>query len=72
MAAAILYFYLELRAENEDGSTFQKELNLKLYISQHSEHPIQCLRGWVTEMIIRFWEQNTSAAYFAYFTKDFF
>jgi len=39
-------------------STFQKNLNLYLYIPPHSAHPPSCLKGLINDELLRYWTQN--------------
>jgi hypothetical protein len=43
--------------------TYQKEMNLYLYIPAHSAHPPSCLKGLISGEMFRYWLQNN--------TKDF-
>ncbi len=43
--------------------TYQKEMNLYLYIPAHSAHPPSCLNGLISGEMFRYWLQNS--------TKDF-
>ena len=38
--------------------TFQKPLNLYLYIPPHSAHPQSCFKGFITGEILCYWRQN--------------
>jgi hypothetical protein len=40
-------------------STYQKELNLYLYIPPLSAHPSSCFKGLINGEIFRFWVQNS-------------
>mmetsp|Transcript_33182 Transcript_33182/g.65721 ORF Transcript_33182/g.65721 Transcript_33182/m.65721 type:complete len:84 (+) Transcript_33182:353-604(+) len=67
----ILDLTLNIRGGVVHSCTFQKELNLKLYIPPHSEQPKSCVKEMVTGILIRFWEQNSAREDFRYFAKDF-
>jgi hypothetical protein len=49
---------LELRNSSVITRTFQKEMNLYLYIPLLSAHPPSCLKGLITGELRRFWLQN--------------
>ena len=47
--------------------TYQKEMNLHLYIPPMSEHPPGCIRGTIFGLIQRYQKQNTLQQDFTYF-----
>ena len=51
--------------------TFQKPMNLFLYLPPASDHPDKCLRGLVIGTMIRYYEQNTYPADFVHFASKF-
>ena len=55
--------FLDLTLRIEKGSihsrTFQKLMNLYLYIPPHSAHPASCLKGLIYGILLRYWQQNT-------------
>ena len=55
--------FLDLTLSIQKGSihsrTFQKLMNLYLYIPPHSAHPASCLKGLIYGVLLRYWEQNT-------------
>ena len=40
--------------------TYQKEMNLYLYIPAHSAHPPSCLKGLISGEMFRYWLQNNT------------
>jgi len=54
--------FLDLNLKLEDGmiqtSTYQKSLNLYLYIPPNSAHPPSCLKGLISGELRRYWLQN--------------
>jgi hypothetical protein len=52
-------------------NTFQKPLNLYLYIPPLSAHPISCFKGLITREIYRYWLQNTNEEDFIKITTSF-
>jgi hypothetical protein len=52
-------------------NTFQKPLNLYLYIPPLSAHPISCFKGLITGEIYRYWLQNTNEEDFIKITTSF-
>jgi len=67
--------FLDLSLTLKDGrittTTYQKPLNLYLYIPPLSAHPPSCLKGLVTSEIYRYWIQNTEEADFIRITTNF-
>ena len=47
--------------------TYQKEMNLHLYIPPSSEHPPRCPKGTVYSLVQRYFRQNTYQQDFTYF-----
>jgi hypothetical protein len=52
-------------------TTYQKPLNLYLYIPPLSAHPPSCFKGLVTGELHRYWTQNTNEADFISITTKF-
>jgi len=52
---------LELCHSSVKTRTFQKEMNLYLYIPPLSAHPPSCLKGLITGELRRYWLQNSHA-----------
>jgi hypothetical protein len=50
---------IEIKQSDIHFSTFQKPLNLHLYIPPLSAHPQSCLKGLITGEIRRYWLQNS-------------
>jgi hypothetical protein len=50
-------------------STFQKNLNLYLYIPPKSAHPPSCLKGLIAGELRRYWLQNNTKDFIAITTK---
>ena len=51
---------IQLTSENQiKTKTFQKDLNLYLYIPPHSAHPPGCLKGIIYGELRRYWTQNS-------------
>ena len=67
--------FLDLQIEISQGTivtrTFQKELNLYLYIPPLSAHPHSCFKGFITGEIIRYWTQNSKTEDFISITTQF-
>ena len=51
--------------------TFQKPLNLYLYIPPHSAHPQSCFKGFITGELLRYWRQNTNSEDYIQITSSF-
>ena len=47
--------------------TYQKEMNLHLYIPPSSEHPPSCIKGIVYSLVQRYFKQNTYQQDLTYF-----
>jgi hypothetical protein len=66
--------FLDLNLELKNGrihtSTYQKPMNLYLYLPALSAHPAGCLKGLIVGNIIRFWQQNPKDN-FQKLTKEF-
>ena len=60
--------FLDMTLSIEDdrivSRTFQKEMNLHLYIPPSSEHPLSCIKGTIFSLVLRYFKQNT-------YQKDF-
>jgi hypothetical protein len=52
-------------------STFQKDLNLYLYIPPTSAYPTSCFKGLITGKLLRYWNQNSSQNDFITITNKF-
>jgi len=52
-------------------STFQKPMNLYLYIPPLSAHPKSCFKGFITGEILRYWNQNSNEEDFISLTSQF-
>jgi len=67
--------FLDLEITIKDNKlttkTFQKPMNLYLYISPSSAHPYSCFKGLITGEIIRYWQQNTNEEDFIEITSKF-
>jgi hypothetical protein len=65
--------FLDLNIEIKNSmllfSTFQKPLNLHLYIPPLSAHPQSCLKGLITGELRRYWIQNSPADFQELVTK---
>jgi hypothetical protein len=55
-----LDLHFELKGSIIHTSTFQKELNLYLYIPPRSAHPPSCLKGLISGEMRRYWLQNNT------------
>ena len=53
-------------------STYQKPMNLYLYIPPHSAHPPGVIRSLIFSQIKKYWQQNTTTDDFVNITKAFF
>jgi len=53
------------------SSTFQKPMNLYLYIPPLSAHPSSCFKGFITGEILRYWNQNSREEDFIQITSQF-
>lgn len=64
---------LELSIQNHKiySKTYQKPLNLYLYIPPHSAHPKSCFKGFITGELLRYWRQNTNKADYLQITSLF-
>jgi len=67
--------FLDLSLSIKEGrittTTFQKPLNLYLYIPPLSAHPPSCLKGLISGEIYRYWKQNTEETDFISITTNF-
>jgi hypothetical protein len=67
--------FLDLQISISNGKihtkTFQKPLNLYLYIPPTSAHPLSCFKGLITGEILRYWLQNTQQEDFINITQQF-
>jgi hypothetical protein len=65
--------FLDLNIEIKHGSlhfsTFQKPLNLHLYIPPLSAHPQSCLKGLIAGELRRYWIQNSPTDFQTLVTK---
>ena len=56
--------FLDLKLSIQQGllitSTYQKPMNLYLYIPPMSAHPPSCFKGFITGEVLRYWRQNTN------------
>ena len=63
--------FLDMTLSIENGrivsKTFQKKMNLHLYIPPSSEHPPSCIKGTIFSLILRYFKQNTYQEDFTYF-----
>ena len=57
---------------NISTRTFQKAINLYMYIPPHSAHPVGVLKGVIYGNIRRFWLQNSSLHNFKHVVSAFF
>jgi hypothetical protein len=60
---------IEIKSSKLHFSTFQKPLNLHLYIPPLSAHPQSCLKGLITGELRRYWIQNSPADFQELVTK---
>jgi hypothetical protein len=60
---------IEIKHSNLHFSTFQKPLNLHLYIPPLSAHPQSCLKGLITGELRRYWIQNSPSDFQECVTK---
>ena len=69
-ATSVNFLDMTLTIENDRiiSRTFQKAMNLHLYIPPMSEHPPGCIRGTIFGLISRYYQQNTYQKDFAYFS----
>ncbi len=67
--------FLDLTIQKVDQkiqtSTFQKELNLYLYIPPISAHPTSCFKGLIVREFLHYWNQNSSEQDFINITSNF-
>jgi hypothetical protein len=57
--AIFLDLNIQLKGKNIHTSTYQKPMNLYLYIPPLSAHPPGCLKGLITGELQRYWIQNS-------------
>ncbi len=62
---------LTIKNKHITATTYQKPLNLYLYIPPLSAHPSSCFKGLITGEIYRYWLQNTNKADFINITTNF-
>ena len=55
-----------------ETKTYEKELNLHLYVMNHSNHPNGCLKGLIQGMTFRYYKLNTKIEDFKEMLKKFF
>jgi hypothetical protein len=53
------------------SQTYQKPLNLYLYIPPTSSHPSSCFTGTIVGNILRFWRQNPDLSHYRRLVSDF-
>ena len=53
-------------------STYQKPMNLYLYIPPHSEHPLRVIRSLIFSQIKKYWQQNKNSDDFVKMIRAFF
>jgi len=53
------------------SKTYQKPLNLYLYIPPLSAHPPGCFKGLISGELSRYWSQNTKVSDFIQITSEF-
>jgi len=60
----VVFVFLDLELELQNSTiitkTFQKKMNLYLYIPLLSAHPPSCLKGLITGELWRYWLQNNT------------
>ena len=66
-----LDLHISINNDKIETKTFQKPLNLYLYIPPTSAHPSSCFKGLITGEIIRYWSQNTKTQDFIHITQLF-
>jgi len=66
-----LDLHINIVQDQIQTKTFQKELNLYLYIPPTSAHPSSCFKGLITGELIRYWTQNTQEKDFIHITQLF-
>jgi len=62
---------IQITNQKIQTSTFQKELNLYLYIPPISAHPTSCFEGLIVGELLRYWKQNSSKQDFINITNNF-
>jgi hypothetical protein len=67
-----LTIYIDPNTNRISTRTFQKPMNLHLYIPPHSAHPPGVLKGLIFGSVRRFWMQNTNVSDYRDMIKKFF
>jgi hypothetical protein len=62
LITSMTFLDLEVSIKNNHihTKTYQKPLNLYLYIPPLSAHPTSCFKGFITGEILRYWNQNSN------------
>jgi hypothetical protein len=61
--ATFLDLNINIRNSSIDFSTYQKPLNLYLYLPPLSAHPLGCLKGLIKGEMQRYWLQNSTKGF---------
>ena len=69
LATSVNFLDLTLTIEGDrlTTKTYQKAMNLYLYIPPSSAHPESCIKGTVFGLVLRYYQQNTYRHDFVYF-----